>query len=114
MMVSPDQQGKCTIFLNGSKQPQPDLGSDEEGRDMQSAHFQNFFDAVRAGKPEILHADVNETFLSTGFCLLGNISYRLGRKLTFNPEAERFINDAEADQMLKGVHRSPYALPDKA
>jgi hypothetical protein len=34
--------------------------------------------------------------------------------LTFNPEAERFINDAEADQMLKGVHRSPYALPDKA
>jgi hypothetical protein len=79
---------------------------------MQVAHFQNFFDAVRAGKQEILHADVNEIYLSTGFALLGNISHRLGRKLALNPEAEQFISDAEADRMLKFVHRSPYNLPD--
>jgi len=113
MAVSPDQQGKCTVFLGDSKQPQPDLGSDADGpdRDLQVGHFRNFFDAVRAGKREILHADVNETYLSTGLSLLGNISYRLGRKLAFNPESERFINDTEADQMLKGGHRSPYSLP---
>lgn len=80
---------------------------------VQMAHFRNFFDAVRAGKQEMLHADVNETFLSTGFSLLGNISYRLGRKLAFNPEAELFIGDSEADAMLKCVQRSPYSLPDK-
>jgi hypothetical protein len=80
---------------------------------MQVAHFQNFFDAVRAGKQEILHADVNEIYLSTALALLGNISYRTGRKLTFDSAAQRFISDPEADQMLKGMHRSPYSLPAK-
>lgn len=115
MAVSSDQQGKCTVFLGDSKQPQPDLRSDEEGphRDMQVAHFQNFFDAVRAAKQEILHADVNEIYLSTAFALLGNISYRLGRELTFDSASQQFINDQAADEMLKGVHRSPYSLPAK-
>jgi predicted dehydrogenase len=115
MAVSPDQEGKCTVFLSESKQPQPDLGSDKEGphRDMQVAHFQNFFDAVRAGKQELLHADVNEIYLSTALALLGNISYRLDRKLTFDPAAQRFISDEAANQMLKCGHRSPYSLPEK-
>jgi hypothetical protein len=80
---------------------------------MQVAHFQNFFDAVRAGKQQLLHADVNEIYLSTAFALLGNISYRLGRKLTFDPAAERFIGDTAADEMLKCAHRSPYSLPSR-
>ena len=56
----------ATVFLGTASSPEPDLGSEEEGvpRDMQVLHFQNFFDAVRAGKPELLHADVNETYLS--------------------------------------------------
>lgn len=92
------------------------MGSDEDGvpsRDMQVVHFQNFFDAVRAEKQELMHADVNEVYLSTAFALLGNISERLGRNLTFNPATERFTADAEADLMLKCEHRSPYALPGK-
>ncbi|HXX24201.1 MAG TPA: hypothetical protein VEO19_13720 [Terriglobia bacterium] len=80
---------------------------------MQVAHFQNFFDAVRAGKQQLLHADVNEIYLSTAFALLGNISYRLGRKLTFDPAEERFIGDTAADEMLKCAHRSPYSLPSR-
>jgi len=80
---------------------------------MQVAHFQNFFDAVRAGKQELLHADVNEIYLSTALALLGNISYRLDRKLTFDPAAQRFISDEAANQMLKCGHRSPYSLPSK-
>ena len=104
------------IFLGNRQQPEPDLGSDEDSvphRDMQVAHFQNFFDAVRAGKQEILHADVNEIYLSTAFALLGNISYRLGRKLTFDAAAQRFITDETADEMLKCGHRSPYDLPNQ-
>ena len=35
------------------------------------SHFRNFFDAVQAGKREMLTAEINETYLSTAFCLLG-------------------------------------------
>jgi len=51
---------------------------------MQVAHFQNFFDAVRAGKQQLLHADVNEIYLSTAFDLLGNIS-SAGEEVDFRP-----------------------------
>ncbi|MBN1395878.1 MAG: Gfo/Idh/MocA family oxidoreductase [Pirellulales bacterium] len=43
-------------------------------------HFANFIEAVRAGRPELLNADVLEGHRSTCNCHAGNISYRLGRK----------------------------------
>ena len=33
-------------------------------------------------------------------CHLGNIACRLGRTLAWDPAAERFVGDAEADRML--------------
>ena len=68
------------VFLDGKKTPEPDLGS-EPTPTGEVSHFRNFFDAVQAGKPEMLTAEINETYLSTAFCLLGNISYRLKREL---------------------------------
>ena len=41
------------------------------------------------------------------------ISYRLGRKLVFNPDTETVKGDAEANQMLTRRYRAPYVLPDK-
>ena len=43
---------------------------------------------------------------------LGNISYRTGRKLHFNPNSERFVNDEDADSHLTRNYRPPYAVPD--
>ncbi|MDR2041662.1 MAG: hypothetical protein LBP98_05015 [Tannerella sp.] len=44
---------------------------------------------------------------------LGNISYRLGRQLTFDPVAERFVGDEDANRMLTREYRAPYLLPEK-
>ena len=41
---------------------------------------------------------------------LGNISMRLGRKLQWNPDTERFVDDAEADRMLSRPMRGPWHL----
>jgi len=76
-------------------------------------HYQNFINAVRAHDKTILHAPVETAHLSSGLAHLGNISYRLGRQLTFNPKAEKFINDPEADKMLTRNYRAPYVVPDK-
>ena len=61
------------------------------------SHFRNFFDAIRAGKRDLLTAEINETYTSTAITLLGNISYRLKRELRFDPVQQRFTGDQEAD-----------------
>jgi len=76
-------------------------------------HFANFADAIRARNPKLLHAEIEETYLSTALCHLGNISYRLGRELKFNPDAVRFVNDKEADAMLTRPYRAPYVVPGR-
>lgn len=104
------------VYLGGSKTAEPDLGKDDDVDrigDEEISHFQNFFDAVRAGKREMLTAEINETFLSTAFCLLGNISYRLKRELHFDAGTNRFLNDSEADAMLRDTCRAPFLVPDR-
>ena len=60
-------------------------------------HFANFVKAVKARDPKLLNADIEEGHLSSAYCHLGNIAYRLGRKLHVNPSTESFVNDSEAD-----------------
>jgi predicted dehydrogenase len=86
-------------------------GSKDDERE-RSSHWANFLDAVRSGKNETLHGDINDGHLSTSLCHLANISYRVGRSLKFVGSSEKFANDTEADAMLKRVYRKPYVVPE--
>jgi hypothetical protein len=88
-------------------------GDDPVTGDSVVNHFTNFLDCVRSGRWQDLHADILEGHMSTSLCHLGNIACRLKRSLRFNPEAETFISDAEADTYLTKIYRSPYILPEK-
>jgi hypothetical protein len=76
-------------------------------------HWANFVECVRSRKVEDLACDILEGYRSAVLCHLANISYRLGRKLAFNPDTEKFVNDAEADKFLTRQYRKPYVLPEK-
>lgn len=76
-------------------------------------HFKNWLDAIRARDMSLQHGPVESGHLSSALAHLGNISYRLGRQLNFDPVAERFIGDEDANNMLTRDYRSPYVLPDK-
>ena len=76
-------------------------------------HFTNFINCVRSRKVDDLHCDILEGHLSTSLAHLENISYRLRRQLTFNPQTETFLGDAEANALLTRKYREPYVLPDK-
>jgi predicted dehydrogenase len=76
-------------------------------------HFKNFIDAVRTRDKSMLNGPVESAHLSSALAHLGNISYRLERQLTFNPETEKFVGDPEADKMLTREYRSPYVVPEK-
>lgn len=78
----------------------------------QVSHFENFIAAMRSRKVEDLHADIEEGHLSTTLAQLATISYRLGRKLVFDPKTETVSGDAEANRMLTREYRKPYAFPD--
>lgn len=76
------------------------------------SHFGNFIAGVRSRRAEDLNCDIVEGHLSTTLAQLATISYRLGRKLVFNPDTEKFIGDAQANRLLTREYRKPYVLPD--
>jgi predicted dehydrogenase len=76
-------------------------------------HFANFLEAVKARDPSRLAGPVIEGHLSAAYCHLGNIAYRLGRKLHLNPSSESFINDPEADTLLTRTYRPGFEVPAK-
>ena len=45
--------------------------------------------------------------------MLADISYRLKRDLRFDPKAERFVGDSEADRMLTHGYRKGFEVPDR-
>jgi predicted dehydrogenase len=63
-----------------------------------SDHKRNWLECVKAGKETICPAEVGHR--SASICHLGNIGYRLGRKLRWDPAKERFVGDAAADKEL--------------
>lgn len=71
-------------------------------------HMGNFFDCVRARKTPI--SDFESQHRSVTTCHLGNIAMRLGRVLRWDPVAEHFVNDSEADQYLTREHRAGYEV----
>jgi predicted dehydrogenase len=77
----------------------PDLG----------AHHRDFFDCIRGGGTP--HADILEGHLSASLCHLANISTKVVRMLTFDPETERITGDGEADKMLTREYREHWGLP---
>jgi predicted dehydrogenase len=61
-------------------------------------HAQNFLECVRSRQPAI--ANIEDAFQSDTLCHLSNIASRTGRRLTWNPQAEHFVDDETADRFL--------------
>jgi len=51
--------------------------------------------------------------LSATLVHIANASYRVGRRLNFDPKALKFVNDNEANAYLTRKYRAPYIVPDK-
>ena len=63
-------------------------------------HFANFVKAVQSRDAKLAERRHRGRPPLQRLCHLGNIAYRLGRKLQINPSTESFVNDSEADAML--------------
>ena len=72
-------------------------------------HVKNFLDSVRSRQASILHPDLGH-YVST-VAHLGNISQRCGRKIVWDPRAEKITGDPEADKLVRVEYRKPWSLP---
>jgi len=104
-------------FLGPKGEPGPknqDKGTKDKGaEDPVGKHFANFIDAVRRRDPSVLNGPVETAHTSSGLAHLGNIAYRLGRRLQFDPANETFVGDSQANEMLTRQYRKPFEVPEK-
>ena len=71
-------------------------------------HHRNFLDCVKNRSKTV--APVEVAVRSDTLCHLSDIAIRLGRKLRWDPDKEEFVNDEQANRMLKRPMRSPWHL----
>jgi hypothetical protein len=69
-------------------------------------HKRNFLDCIKSGKDPIAPVEVGHR--SASVCHLANIAMRLGRKLQWDPDKERFIRDDQANRLLSKPLRAPW------
>ncbi len=68
----------------------------------------DFIHGIRTGEPTMADAEVGHRTCSLG--QLAHIAVQLGRKLRWDPQAERFPDDPEADKLLTRTYRRPWGL----
>ena len=68
-------------------------------------HYFNWIDAIAARRNPI--APVEESARSLEACAAAWIGMKLGRKLTWDPLAEAFVNDVEANALRDRAARKP-------
>ena len=68
----------------------------------------DFLNCVKTRRPTYAPAEVGHRSITLSH--IGNIAMMLGRKLRWDPDLERFINDDTADGMLSRSMRAPWRL----
>lgn len=107
---------KGYMVINGYNDYKTYLGKNREpgpARNAGGDHYKNFVDAVRAKNKALLNGPIETGHLAASIAHLGNIAYRLGRTLKFDPKSETFPGDKEANAMLSRKYRAPYQVPNK-
>ena len=99
-------------FRKGEKEPF--AGSEQKNGNTNlwhDANIINFLNAIRTGDKDSLFNNIRNGHYSSTMPHLANASYRLGRKLKFMGDYEKFADDPEADLMLTRNYRKPYVVP---
>jgi predicted dehydrogenase len=87
---------------------QEKIREDEINLYRSSNHMRNFLECMRSRKDPITAVEVGHR--SNSICILTHIAMKLKRKLYWDPKAEVFKNDDEANKWLDYPHRKPWIV----
>jgi predicted dehydrogenase len=71
-------------------------------------HKEDWLRAILAGRPPLM--DIELAHRAGSLCILGNLSYLLGRKLEWDGAREQVVGDPQANRLLSRPHRYPYCV----
>jgi predicted dehydrogenase len=86
----------------------PSASTDGEAK-MGIQHRLNWLDSIKSRKLPI--CDVAIGHRSATVCHLGNIAIRTGRKIQWDPAAQKIVGDESAAAMVSRPYREPWKLP---
>jgi predicted dehydrogenase len=72
-------------------------------------HTANFVKCIRSREKPICDVSIGANVAINAH--LGNIAYRLGRKVYWDKNTNTFINDPQANELIKPQYRLPWELP---
>ncbi len=101
--VYPETKSKCA---KKGYEGMPLQKSTHNGIDL---HVKNFLECIETREKP--NCDIETGAHIARFSHMGNISYRLGRKVMWNPKQQSFGNDEEANALIKAHYRAPWELP---
>ena len=84
------------------------LGPDDVHLYASPGHQADWLNCIKTRERPI--CDVEIGYRSVTICHLGNISIRTGRKLQWDPQTERIVNDEGANRWLDKPYRAPWHL----
>jgi predicted dehydrogenase len=100
-------RGDFATEMTELKKAAPDMIVEGPGEN--APHIRNFVQCIKSRKKP--NADVEIGHRSNTVCHLVNMCRELGRRLRWDPEKEKFIDDAEADRLISRPRRAGYELP---
>ncbi len=104
--VVPEQGGQ---FQDPKPRMEPMLVKEEGGNQNHTAlHARNFLDCIRSREKP--NCDIEEGHRSTLMAHLSHISQTLGKRIEWDPVAEKITNCPEANDLLHYEYRAPWKL----
>lgn len=106
--TDPIDQEKSSMALNASdpKILNSVIGANEIHLERIDDQHGNWLDCIKSRKAPI--SPIEKGHRACTVCLISDIAMQFDRKLEWNPEAEMFVNDDEANAMLQREQRKPY------
>ena len=95
------EQGTLIVDRGGWKVYGRNESLTSDGSELLSAHCRNFIDCIRSRREPAAPVDVGQ--ISSTLSHLGNIAYRLGREVIFDPTHNNFGSDTTANALLGSI-----------
>jgi predicted dehydrogenase len=77
--------------------------------DPRPAHVRNFLDCVKSRQRPVLDVELGHHVSTVAH--LGNIAFRSGEKIVWDPQARKITNHPAADRLVGVKYRKPWKLP---
>ncbi|HYG20171.1 MAG TPA: Gfo/Idh/MocA family oxidoreductase [Ohtaekwangia sp.] len=74
-------------------------------------HTQNFIDAVKKNDQSLLNTPIRSGSVAAINAQMGNIAYRTGSKVFWDPKAENFGSNTAANKLLVSEYHNGWSLP---